>query len=95
VVAGEDAEVMHPRAEPVSTTSRRSCAGLSHQVLVHRRQRQHCRQGDVVAIDLAVADDEDVVAAPDHVDALGAQRGELGLHLGAPGERIGDVELVA
>ncbi len=44
----------------------------------------------------AVAHDQDVVAAPDRVDALGAERRELRLdRLGAPGERIGDVELVA
>ena len=52
---------------------------LAHQMLVDRRQRQRRRDGDVVAVDPAVADDEDVVVAADGVDRLGAQRRELGL----------------
>ena len=96
-VAGEHREVMD--------LARR--AGLDHQpggraqafaneVLVHRRERQRRRQRDQLATDPSVADDDDVVAAPDRVDALGAHRRQLGLDaFRAPGERIGDVELVA
>ena len=96
-VAGQDAEVMHlARRAGLDHQPGGRAQALAHQVLVHRGKRQHRRQGDVLAVDLAVADDEDVVAAPDRVDALGAHRGELGLDaFGAPGERIGDVELVA
>ena len=50
----------------------------------------------MAAVHLAVTDDEDVVAALDRVDRLGAQRGELGFDaFVAPGERVSDVELVA
>ena len=96
-VAGEHAEVVHlARRAGLDHQPGGRPQALAHQVLVHRRQRQRGRNRDVVAVDPAVADDQDVVAAPDRVDALGAQRCELGLDaLGLPLERVGDVELVA
>ena len=70
---------------------------LAHQVLVDRRQRQQRRDRDLRrGSTRAVADDQDVVAALDRVDRFGAQRGQLGFDaFVAPGQRVGDVELVA
>ena len=96
-VAGEHREVMDlARRAGLDHQARGRPQAFAHEVLVHGRKRQHGRQGDVLAVDRAVAQDQDVVAAADRVDALGAERCELRLdRLGAPGKRIRDVELVA
>ena len=96
-IAGQHGEVVHlARRAGLDHQAGGRAQALAHQVLVHRRQRQQRGDRDVVAIHAAVGDDEDVVAALDRVHRLGAQRRELGLDaFVAPGERVGDVELVA
>ena len=85
------------RAEPVSTT---------RPAVVRRPSRTRCwwtadsassaGMATCSRLERAVGDDQDVVAALDRIDRLGAQRRELGLDaFVAPGERVGDVELVA
>ena len=96
-VAGEDGEVVHlARRAGLDDEAGGRAQALANEMLVHGRERERRRQRDVLAAHAPVADDQDVVAAPDRVDAFRAHRGELGLDaFGAPGERIRDVDLVA
>ena len=73
-----------------------SAQTFTHQMLVNGRQGQQRRDSDLGRADAAVADDQDVVAALDGVNRLGAQGSQLGFHtFMAPGQGIGDVEGVA
>jgi hypothetical protein len=66
---------------------------LAHQVLVDRRQGQQRGDRELGRADIAVADDQDVVATLDRVDGLGAQGSQLGLDAFlAPADGIGDVD---
>jgi hypothetical protein len=96
-VAGQHREVVHLAREPVSTT---------RPAVVRRPSRTRwwwmadsassAGMATWLAVHAPVGDDEDVVAALDGVHRLGAQRRQLGLDaLAAPGQRVGDVELVA
>ena len=67
---------------------------LAHEVLMHRRGREQGRDRQQLGRDLAVGNDQDVVAQVDRVLGLRAQRRERGLHaVRAPRGRIADVEL--
>ena len=68
----------------------------NHQVLVNGGQGQQGRNGNLGSVDVAVADDQDVLATLDRIHGFGAQRSQLGLHtLMAPGQRVGYVQRVA
>jgi hypothetical protein len=63
------------------------------QVVMDGRGGQQGRDGDVLAIDPAIRDDEDARALVHVVLGFGAQRGQAGLDaLVAPGQRIADIE---
>jgi hypothetical protein len=85
-VAGEHREVVHlARAAGLDDQPGGGAQALAHQVVVHGRQRQQRGDRDLVAPHAAVGDDQDVVAALQRVDGLGAQAGQLGLDaLAAP-----------
>ena len=96
-VAGQRGEVVHlARAAGFHHQACRGAQALTHQVLVHGRQRQQGGNGHLLTVCAAVGDDEDVVATLECVHGLGAQRGQLGFHaLTAPAHGVGDVQLVA
>ena len=65
-VAGEAAEMMHfARLAGFDDEADRGAQALADQVMVHGRRRQQRRDGDAVRPDLAVGQDDDVVAAGD------------------------------
>ncbi len=51
---------------------------LAHQVLLHRRQRQRCRDRGVLGVDAPVAEDQDVAAVVDRELGGAAQLGDRG-----------------
>ena len=64
------------------------------QMLMNRRGREQCRNGDMPGINLAVGDDQDVGARTHGVFGIGRQRGQTRLDAGrAPGQRITDIQL--
>ncbi len=93
-VAGQHGEVVHlARAAGLHHQAGAGAQALADQVLVHGRQRQQRRDRHAVGARAPVADDEDVVPAADGVHRLRAQAGQARLHaLGAPGQRVGDVQ---
>ena len=71
----------------------RGAQALADQVMVHGRRRQQRRNGDAVRPDLAVGQDDDVVAAGDRRFGALAEPLERARHAGgALARRIGDVD---
>ena len=69
---------------------------FAHQMLMDRRQGQRGGNRHLLAPHVTVTDDQDVVAAADRVDRLGAQRRQLGFDaFVAPFHRVGDIDLMA
>ena len=93
-VAGEAAEMMHlARLAGFDDQADRGAQALADQVMMHRRRRQQRRDGDAVRADLAVGQDDDVVAAGDRRLGALAQPLDRRRHAGrALVGRIGDVD---
>ena len=67
---------------------------LAHQVLVHGSRRQQCRNWHQLRGNLAVGDNENVVAELDRILGVRAEACQRRLHpRGAPCRRIADIEL--
>ena len=96
-ITREHGKVVHlTRRAGLHHQSRRGTQTFAHQMLVHGRQRQQSGNRHMVAIHLAVADDEDVMAALDGVHAFRTQGSEFGFDTFiTPGQRVGDTQLVA
>ncbi len=71
----------------------RRAQSLADQVMMHRRRRQQRRDSDAVRADLAVGQDDDVVAAGDRRLGALAQPVDRAVHAGSTFRRgIGDVD---
>ena len=79
-VARQHREVMNfARGAGLDHQAGAGAQALVDQVLVDRRQREQGGDRDMLRIDLAVGDDENVVTLQHRILGLGAQRGETGL----------------
>ena len=93
-VACQHSEVVHfAGAAGFDHQTSRGAQAFAHQVLVDRRQSQHCGDGHLGGAHSAVADDQDVVAAFDGVHSFSAQRRQLGFNaVVAPCQGVSHVE---
>jgi hypothetical protein len=90
-VAGEEREVVHlPGGAGLDHEPRARPQPRADEVLVHVARGEERRNGDLIAPDVAVRQDDDVHSpAPHHVLRVGRELGERGLHpLRAPGGGI-------
>ncbi|OIQ78884.1 hypothetical protein GALL_394080 [mine drainage metagenome] len=95
-VAGEHRHMVHfARAAGLDDQPGLRAQPQRDQVLMHRAHRQQRRNRDALGAEVTVGDDQDVVAAAQRVDRLGADRRQSRLDaLVAPGDGVADVDLV-
>ncbi len=94
-VAREQREVVHLARRPrLDDQPGGRAQSLLDQMLVHGRRREQRRYRQQLGGDVAIGQDQDVVALPDRVDRVRRQARQRRLHaLRAPRGRIADVQL--
>ena len=94
-VPGEQRELMHLACRTrLHDQPGAGAQTLAHQVLMYRRGGEQRRNRHQLRRNLAVGDDQDVIAELDRVLGVRAKARECSLHArGAPRRRITDIEL--